>query len=103
MRFHHIGVPTSEPKPGESYLPDLKLHCTDHEANPFGIQWMRYDEDCSLPEIVKTSPHIAFEVDDLAAELEGRQALIPPNCPSPGVTVAFVLFQGLPVEFLEFS
>ena len=103
MRFHHVGVPTSEPRPGESYLPDLKLHCTDQEANPFGVQWMRYDEDCPLPEIVKTSPHIAFEVDDLAAELEGRQVLIPPNCPSPGVTVAFVLFQGLPVEFLEFS
>ena len=103
MRFHHIGVPTSEPKPGETYLPDLRLHCTDHEANPFGIQWMRYDEDCPLPDIVKTLPHIAFEVDDLAAELEGRQVIIPPNRPAPGVTVAFVLCQGLPVEFLEYA
>ena len=103
MRFHHVGVPTSEPQPGETYLPALRLHCTDHEANPFGIQWMRYDEDCPLPEIVKTSPHVAFEVDDLAAALEGREVLIPPNRPAPGVTVAFVLCQGLPVEFLEYS
>ena len=103
MRYHHVGIPTSEPRPGEVYLPELKLHCTDHQANPHGIQWMRYDANCPLPEIVKTLPHVAFEVDDLAAALEGQEVLIPPNQPSPGITVAFVLVDGAPVEFLEFS
>lgn len=103
MRYHHVGIPTSEPRTGEVYLPELKLHCTDHEANPFGIQWMRYDVDCPLPEIVKTTAHVAFEVNDLAAAIEGHEVLIPPNRPSPGVLVAFVLVDGAPVEFLEFS
>lgn len=103
MRYHHVGIPASEPRAGEVYLPELKLHCTDHEANPHGIQWMRYDADCPLPEIVKTTAHVAFEVDDLAAAIEGHEVLIPPNRPSPGVTVAFVLVDGAPVEFLEFS
>lgn len=103
MKYHHIGIPTSEPHPGETYLPDYKTYCTDHEDNPFGIQWMRYEPDCPLPDVVKTIPHVAFEVDDLAAALEGHEILIEPNSPSEGVMVAFVLWDGAPVEFLEFT
>jgi hypothetical protein len=103
MRFHHVGIPTETPKPGEEYLEDYKAFCTDHESNPFGIQWMRYESDCPLPELVKTVPHVAFEVDDLAAALEGHEILIEPNSPSEGVVVAFVVCEGAPVEFMEFA
>ena len=103
MRYHHLGIPTKTPKPGEEHLEEYKAFCTDHESNPFGIQWMRYEEGCPLPELVKALPHIAFEVDDLAAALEGHEILIEPNSPSEGVTVAFVICDGAPVEFLEFS
>ena len=103
MKYHHIGIPTETPRPGEVHLPELKLFCTDHESNPFGIQWMRYEPDCPLPDLVKRVPHVAFEVDDLARALEGHEVLIEPNSPSEGVTVAFVVCDGAPVEFLEFS
>ena len=103
MRYHHLGIPTSTPRAGEEYLEEYRVFCTDHGSNPFGIQWMRYEEDCPLPELVKTVPHIAFEVDDLAAALEGHEILIEPNSPSDGVTVAFVVVDGAPVEFLEFG
>jgi hypothetical protein len=101
MRYHHLGIPTMTPKPGEVYLEEYKAFCTDHEQSPFGVQWMRYEPDCPLPELVKTVPHVAFEVDDLAAALEGREVLIEPNSPSPGVVVAFVISDGAPVEFLQ--
>ena len=103
MRYHHVGIPTTAPRPGETYLEAYKTFCTDHESNPFGIQWMRYEDDCPLPELVKTVPHVAFQVDDLAAALVGHEVLIEPNSPSPGVTVAFVVVEGAPVEFLELS
>jgi hypothetical protein len=102
MKYNHIGIPTKTPQPGETYLKDYKIFCTDHENNPFGIQWMRYEDDCSLPELVKTQPHVAFEVDDLQQALVGRQLLIEPNNPSPGVLVAFILCDGAPVEFMQF-
>jgi hypothetical protein len=101
-RYHHIGIPTHTPRPGETYLEHLKLHCTDHESNPYGVQWMRYDPDCTLPELVRTVAHVAFEVDDLEAALEGHEILIPPNSPSPGVRVAFIVEDGAPVELLEY-
>jgi hypothetical protein len=102
MRFHHVGIPTREPQPGETYLEQFDTHCTDHERNPFGIQWMRYGSRCPLPAIVQSLPHVAFEVDDLDAALVGHEILIAPNSPSPGVRVAFVLCDGAPVEFLQY-
>jgi hypothetical protein len=102
MKYHHIGIPTQIPQPGETYLAEYKAFCTDHESNPFGIQWMRYEESCTLPELVKTVPHVAFEVDDLERAIAGREILIQPNSPSKGVVVAFVVSDGAPVEFLQF-
>ena len=101
-RYHHIGIPTDTVQPEETYLEKYRMYCTDHESNPFGIQWMRYEPDCPLPELVKTVPHVAFEVDDLQAALEGHEVLIEPNSPSEGVLVAFIVEDGAPVEFLQF-
>lgn len=103
MKYHHTGIPTRIPQPGETHLMEYGVFCTDHENNPFGIQWMRYEEGCTLPEIVKTVPHVAFEVDDLAAAIEGQEVIIQPNSPSEGVVVAFVVCNGAPVEFLQYS
>ena len=101
-KYHHTGIPTSVPRPGETYLEQFDVHCTDHASNPFGIQWMRYGPRCTLPELVKTVAHVAFEVDDLAAELKGHEVLIAPNSPSPGVMVAFIVESGAPVELLQY-
>jgi catechol 2,3-dioxygenase-like lactoylglutathione lyase family enzyme len=102
-RYNHIGIPTDAPRAGEVYLERYGVHCTDPESNSFGVQWMRYDRGCPLPELVKTVPHVAFEVDDLAAELAGREVIIQPNSPSDGVRVAFVLEEGAPVELMQFD
>ena len=82
MKYHHIGIPTEVEQTGEIYLRDYKLYCTDHERNPFRIQWMRYESDCPLPDLVKTKAHVAFEVDDLVEALKGHEILIEPNSPS---------------------
>ncbi len=102
-RYHHVGIPTVTPRPGEQHLPWLKISVSGFETSPYGIQWMRFDEDAPYPEIIKTVPHVAFEVDDLTAALEGREVLIAPNSPSKGVMVAMIVHDGAPVELLEFS
>ena len=62
---------------------------------------MRFEPGSPVPEIVRTVPHVAIEVDDLEEALKGKEILIPPNSPSAGVTVAFILDNGAPVEFLK--
>ncbi|MGO9874052.1 MAG: hypothetical protein ACLPVY_09660 [Acidimicrobiia bacterium] len=67
--------------------------------NPFGIQWQR--DDAPDPDLVKTVPHVAFEIDDLLEAFEGHRVIIELNRPSRGVTVAFVEVNGAPVELLQ--
>ena len=101
FRYRHIGIPTNEPLPGEAYLPEYKIFHFGYEDSEFGIEWMRYEDDCSLPDIVKTLPHVAFEVDDIYEAIKGRKVIIEPNSPSQGITVAFVEENGAPVEFIQ--
>ena len=101
-RFHHIGIPTNVARPGEAHYPWLKVRVSGFESSPYGVQWMRFDEDAPYPDAVKSLPHVAFEVDDLAKALEGKEILIGPNSPSPGVTVAMIIGDGAPIELLEF-
>jgi len=100
-RYHHLGVPTMVSHPGEVYLPHLKIHVSGFETSPFGIEWMRFEPGCGVSELVRTVPHIAFEVDDLEAALArlGIQGEI--SSPSEGVRVAMIVDDGAPVELIE--
>jgi hypothetical protein len=102
-RYNHLGIPTKETKPGETYLPQFKMYVSGYEENEFNIEWMRFEEGSTLPEIVQRLPHVAFEVDSLEEAIHGKEILISPNSPSDGVRVAFILENGAPVEFLEFE
>jgi hypothetical protein len=63
---------------------------------------MRFDPECPVSELVRTVPHIAFEVDDLEAALAGHTLLGEISSPSEGVRVAMILDNGAPIELLEF-
>ncbi len=101
--YHHLGIPTDIKLENEIYLKDFKVYVSGYNDSPYGIEWMRYEPDCPLPELVKIVPHVAFKVDNLNEELKGKDVLIEPNSPSAGVTVAFIVDNGAPVEFLQFE
>jgi hypothetical protein len=101
-RYHHLGIPCEAPRPGEEHLEQLRIHVAGFKTSPYGIEWMRFEPDCPVSELVRTVPHIAFEVDDLEKALRGKEILSPPNSPSDGVMVAMIVHDGAPVELLEF-
>jgi hypothetical protein len=103
MRFHHIGIPSTEIKPGEKYLEQYKFYVSGFETSEFGIEWMRFEKDSPVSEIIQKVPHIAFEVDDLDSAIIGRQLIGEITSPSKGVLTAMILENGAPVEFIEFS
>lgn len=103
MKFNHVGIPVQGRFEGEIDLPHLKMTVSDHENNPYGIQWQRYWEDAPYPDLVKAVPHVAFVVDDLDEELKGKTVIIKPNSPSEGLRVAFIEVNGAPVELMEYS
>jgi len=103
MKFNHIGIPTKDKFEGEIDLPHLKMTVSDHENNPYGIQWQRYWSDAPYPDLVKTVPHIAFVVEDILREIKGKKVIIQPNSPSEGLVVAFIEVNGAPVELMEYK
>ena len=100
-KYHHIGIPTNKPIHGEVYLKDYKIYHFGYEDSEYGIEWMRYEEDSPLPEIVKTIPHVAFEVEDVYEAIKGKKVIIKPNSPSEGNLVAFIEENGAPIEFIQ--
>ena len=102
-KFHHIGIPTTTPQPNETHLEQFGLHVSGYDSSPFGIEWMRFDSNSCLPEIIRTIPHIAFEVPDLESSLIGQQIIFPPTSPSGGVRSAMILHNGAPIELISFS
>jgi hypothetical protein len=102
-RFHHVGIPTTTPRPNEVHLPHLKIHASGFDTSPYGIEWIRFDADCAVADLIRTVPHLAFEVDDLETALEGSTLLGEISSPSKGVRVAMIVDDGAPIELLEFS
>lgn len=102
-RYHHLGIPTNIPRRGERYLKNLKTYVSGFEQSPFGIEWMRFEPGCKVSELVKTVPHIAFEVDDLESALEELGISAEITSPSKGIRVAMIVHNGAPIELIEFS
>jgi hypothetical protein len=102
-RFHHIGIPTSKGRPNEKYFEEYKMYVSGFETSDFGIEWMRFENDSPISELIQTIPHIAFQVDDLNKAVKGRQMIGEITSPSPGIRVAMIVENGAPIELMEFS
>jgi len=102
MRFHHIGIPTTERKPNEKYLEQYKFYVSGFDTSEFGIEWMRFEKDSPISEIIQKVPHIAFEVDDLDSAIKGKELIGKIATPSKGVRTAMIIENGAPIEFIEF-
>ena len=102
-RYHHIGIPTDTSRPGEIYIGKYKMYVSGFETSPYGIEWMRFEQDSPVSKLVRTVPHVAFEVDNLEAALEGKELIGEISSPSDGVRVAMIIDNGAPVEVPEFS
>jgi len=104
-KFHHLGIPTNKKMPKERYIPKFKFFVSGFDTSPYGIEWMRFEDDSPFDELIKTVPHLAFVVQDLDFELSNRNLKIiaEPNPPSDGVRVAMIEHNGAPIELMEFT
>ncbi len=106
--FDHIGIITTEPQEGESWVDSSKVWVTNPRLHPARIEYIRPAEP---PEIepgdiglwkLWNLPHIAYRVDDLAQAIEGEELVLGPFDPGEFATVAFVHKDGVIVEYLEY-
>lgn len=102
-KYHHLGIPTTDKLTDAVYLPELKFAVKGFNSSPFGIEWMEFDEDCPIDELIRTVPHLAFVVDDLDLELKTRgfNILSEPSSPMESIRVAMIEYDGAPIELME--
>jgi len=101
-RYHHVGIPSTVVRAGETHLEQFGLFVVGFSTSPYGIEWMRFEPSSPIHELIRTVPHVAFEVDDLDAALEGQTVIHPPGSPSAGVRSAMIVHNGAPVELISF-
>ena len=107
--FDHIGIPTTEPQPGESWVEYSEVWVTNPRAHPQRIEYLRPKV---LPEVPREQtglwklwhwPHVAYRVDDLQAALQGEELIFGPFDPGGFGEVAFVLRDGVVVEYMHYD
>jgi len=60
-RYHHIGIPTTERREGERLIEHYATFVSGYERSAYGVEWMRFEPEAPVPELVRTVPHVAFE------------------------------------------
>lgn len=100
-QFHHMGIPTTEPKPNERYSAKYRMYTADADSADFRIQWHRFEPGCPLHPLIQTVPHPAFKVPSLAMAIADKNVLLGPYEPLPGFHVAIIEEGGVPIEFIE--
>ncbi|MEN6455024.1 MAG: hypothetical protein ABFD10_12260 [Prolixibacteraceae bacterium] len=102
-KFNHVGIPTTTPKEGEVYAEGMKLFLTDFNNSENKIEFLRFEADSQMPEILKTYAHIAYEVPCLKSAMEGRKIVLEPFQCGEGLTCAFIEEEGIAIELMYFD
>lgn len=102
MKFNHIGITTHTKRPGEVYVAETKVWVTNADEHTFRIEWLRYEEDSPVPDIIKEMPHIGYEVASIEEAGSNFNCILGPFKVYDGKTVAFFeLPDGAVVELME--
>ena len=106
-RFDHIGLITDDEKEGESFVEPTRVWVTSPRANPFNVEWLRFEADTPVTGPLREQPHVAYRVDDLTRALDGHKVLAEPFDPTGRgdgfLRVAFVEVDGAVIEFMEYG
>lgn len=101
LRYHHAGIPRVASWEREIRVPHLKLAYLPGKYNAFGVELLRFEEGNPNPDVIKFIPHVAYEVDDIDAAMQGEKVCYGPNRETPGIAVSMIDVAGTTVEFLE--
>ena len=102
-KYHHVGIPVKKIEYRKIYYSELKTYATPFEDSDYGIELFEESNDCPLPEVIKNSVHVAFSVDNIQKEIEGKEIIVPPRKVAKGIEQAFILERGIPIEFIKFD
>jgi len=102
-KFNHVGIPTTTPKEGEMYAEGMKLFLTDFNNSPNKIEFLRFESGSTMPDLLKTHAHIAYEVPSLENAMAGKKVVLEPFQGGEGLMCAFIEEEGIAIELMCFD
>jgi hypothetical protein len=103
VQFDHVGMIGDRPRPGESFVEATRVWRTDARQHPFRVEWLRFEPDSPVSGLVRTMPHVAYRVDDLAAAAEGLTVLLEPFDVGPRIVGFYQTPDGAVVELVQYK
>ena len=103
MQFEHIGIVTSQKKPGARFVPATRVWVTDFTEHPYRIEWLRFEPDSPVTGPVREMPHVAYRVDDVEAAGRGMKVLLEPFDAGPRICGFYQTDDGAVIEFLKYK
>ncbi len=101
MTFSHVGMITTEKKPGERFVPATRVWVTDFKTHPYHVEWLRFEPDSPVTGPVRNMPHVAYEVNSIKAAAKGMKQLIAPFDAGIAIVGLYQTTDGAVVEFME--
>jgi hypothetical protein len=101
MVFSHIGIITTEKKPGERFVPATRVWVTDFQNHPFHVEWLRFEPDSPVTGPVRNMPHVAYKVDSIKEASKGMKELLAPFEAGIAIVGFYQSKDGAVVEFME--
>ncbi|OMP96244.1 VOC family protein [Raoultella terrigena] len=98
--FHHFGIPLQDGEQKGAFSEKAGMYTCDNPGK-FRVQWHRFTPDSPLHTLLKTVPHVAFKVDDLAAAIRGEEVILGPYEPVDDYFVAVINDSGVPIELIQ--
>ena len=77
------------------------MYVSGYEQDPYGVKWVRYEDEAPFNEIIKSVAHVAFEVENIGAAVNKQRVLIGPISPADGVVAAFIEVDGVPIQLIQ--
>ena len=100
--FDHVGLTAYEPQPNEDWIEQSRCWVTNPRNHPEHIEFLRYEPDSTVPDLVKNNPHVAFRVTDLAPHIQGQQIIIPPFVVAGFVEAVFIWKYNAVFEYMRY-
>jgi hypothetical protein len=106
LEWDHVGIPTTEVQPDETFVEATRVWVTNPRNHPQNLEFLRYEDDSPVTGPLRDLPHVAFRVpmgtlDALMAAAD-EVLLEPWEAQKDVVRVGFVLKDGAVLEYMEY-
>jgi len=99
-QFDHMGIPVREKQLDMLYFPEYKVWTSDYEKDPYRIERIFFEKECNMHPLIQSSSHVCFLVDDIKEAVKNKSLLLEPQY-YQGYYMAFIVENGVPVEFIQ--